>query len=362
MPFEIVRNDIVKMQVDAIVNTANPRPVIGTGVDSAIHKAAGPELLEARKEIGDLAPGTCAATPAFGLNAKYILHTCGPVWENGTYGEEGLLRSAYRSTLDLAAELECESVAFPLLSSGNYGFPKDVALRAAISEFGDFLLEHEMMVYLVVFGEDAYRLSSNLFASVDSYIDEHYVAEKAAEEYAEESAGLGNLYGNAARRRRAERDFMANLSGAMPAADYSDEGPLFGSVEAAAPSAAPKRQNLADKIAAMDATWADTLIALIDDSGHKRSYIYNKANVSKQVFSKINSDSNYQPSKPTAIAFCLALELDVEESQALLAKAGFTLSQSILFDVIISCFIENKDYNLVMLNIALHDYDMPTVP
>lgn len=341
MPFEIVRNDIVKMKADAIVNTANPRPVIGTGVDSAIHEAAGPELLEARKEIGDLAPGTCAATPAFGLDAKYVIHTCGPVWQDGTYGEEGMLRACYRNALNLAAELECESIAFPLLSSGNYGFPKDIALNAAIREFGAFLPDHDMMVYLVVFGDDAFRLSSSLFASVESYIDEHYVEEKTVEEYHDG--------GNMRRRREAERNYMASL------AEESVDAGIFA-------AAAPKPANLADRIANMDATWADALIALIDESGEKRSTIYNKANVSKQVFSKINSNSNYQPSKPTAIAFCMALELDVEESQALLAKAGYSLSNSIKFDVIIQYFIEKRDFNMVGLNIVLEEYDMPTIP
>ena len=175
MPFEIVRNDITNMAVDAIVNTANPRPVIGLGVDSMIHEKAGPNLLRARQEIGSIACGSAAITPAFELRAKYVIHTVGPVWDNGSYGEEALLRSCYDNSLNLALEHGCQSIAFPLISTGNYGFPKDKALQIAISAFSEFLLAHEIQIYLVVFNRDAYKLSEKLFSSVASYIDEHYV-------------------------------------------------------------------------------------------------------------------------------------------------------------------------------------------
>ena len=159
MPLVIVRNDIVNMQVDAIVNTANPRPVVGTGVDSAIHKKAGPRLLEARKKIGAISRGEVAVTPAFGLDARYVIHAVGPVWRDGTHGEEQLLRQCFDNALEAAAERGCESIAFPLLSAGNYMFPEALALQIAINAFSTFLMEHEMQIYLVVFDRDAFELS-----------------------------------------------------------------------------------------------------------------------------------------------------------------------------------------------------------
>jgi len=175
MPFEIVRNDITKMMVDAIVNTANPRAVVGAGTDAMIHEAAGPGLLGARQEIGHIDMGQAAITPAFNLQAKYVIHTVGPVWDGGSYGEEGYLRSCYENSLRLALEYNCQSVAFPLISTGNYGFPKDKALQIAISAFSAFLLAHEMQIYLVVFDRTSFKLSEKLFQGVASYIDENYV-------------------------------------------------------------------------------------------------------------------------------------------------------------------------------------------
>ena len=175
MPFEIVRNDITNMQVDAIVNSANPRPVVGLGTDSSVHEKAGPELLAARQKIGPIPMGQAAITPAFRLHAKYVIHTVGPVWDGGSYGEENLLRSCYDQSLKLALEHDCKSIAFPLIATNNYGFPKDKALQIAISAFSEFLLEHEMLIYLVVFDRSAYRLSEKLFHSIASYIDDHYV-------------------------------------------------------------------------------------------------------------------------------------------------------------------------------------------
>ena len=175
MPFEIVRNDITKMSVDAIVNSANPRPVVGLGTDSSIHEKAGPELLAARQKIGPIAVGRAAITPAFRLPAKYVIHTVGPVWDGGSYGEEMLLRSCYDQSLKLALEHGCKSIAFPLIATNNYGFPKDKALQLAVAAFSEFLLEHEMLIYLVVFDRSAYRLSEKLVSSIASYIDDHYL-------------------------------------------------------------------------------------------------------------------------------------------------------------------------------------------
>lgn len=342
MPFEIVRNDIVKMQVDAVVNTANPHPVVGTGVDTAIHNAAGPELLKAREEIGDIKVCEAVATPAFDLPARYVIHVVGPAWVDENTVEEEMLARSYRAALDVAAELKCESIAFPLLSTGNYGFPKSLSMRIALDEFSEFLLDHEMDIYLTVFGEEAFKLSNSLFKSIQTYIDENYVASKFEEEYGVDEAAFHVGSTNLSPRMKARREEQREYAAMAPA-----------------PSAG--KESLADKMDKMDASFSDTLMALIYATGEKPSSIYHKACVSKQVFSKINSNSHYQPLKATAIAFCLALELDLEEAQELLARAGFTLSKSSLSDVIIMYCIENKIYNVMMVNEMLFEYDLAQI-
>ena len=367
MPFEIVRNDIVKMEVDAIVNTANPKPVVGTGVDTAIHKAAGPELLKAREKIGELKVCEAVATPAFDLPARYVIHVVGPAWVDENTVEEEMLARSYRAALDVAAKEKCKSIAFPLLSTGNYGFPKKLSMRIALDVFSKFLMEHEMQIFLTVFGEEAFKLSNTLFRSVQAYIDENYVASKLEEEYGVDEAphhvGSANLSPRMKARRKAQGEYAAEYS----AEAFEDEDlAVFGAPPimadaAMAPAPLAGKESLADMMDKMDASFSDTLMALIDASGEKPSKIYNSAGVSKQVFSKINSNSNYQPSKATAIAFCLALNLDLEETQDLLARAGFTLSKSSLFDVIIMYCIENKIYNVVFVNDILYEYDLTQI-
>ena len=362
MPFEIVRNDIVKMEVDAIVNTANPKPVVGTGVDTAIHKAAGPELLKAREKIGELKVCEAVATPAFDLPAKYVIHVVGPAWVDENTVEEEMLARSYRAALDVAAKEKCKSIAFPLLSTGNYGFPKKLSMRIALDVFSKFLMEHEMQIYLTVFGEEAFKLSNTLFRSVQAYIDENYVSEKTAEEYGVDGApyhiGATNQSPRMKARREAQHEYAAEFLSELLEKDEAlyDAMPMMG-----AEAPAGGKPDLSDMMKNMDATFSDTLMALIDASGEKPSKIYNSAGVSKQVFSKINSNSHYQPSKATAIAFCLALNLNLEETQDLLARAGFTLSKSSLFDVIIMYCIENKIYNVMMVNEMLFEYDLAQI-
>ena len=326
MPFEILRNDITKMKADAIVNTANPRPVIGSGVDSMLHQAAGPELLRARQAIGPIAVGEAAVTDAFALQARFVVHTVGPVWQGGGCGEEALLRRCYDNALRLAAERKCRSIAFPLISSGNYGFPKDKALQVAIAAFSAFLLENDMQIYLVVFDRTAYRLSEQLFQGVASYIDQHYV----------DSCELAT-YGAAPRRgrRRLERCMEVCESMAMPRPSMS----------------------LEDFLKAKDSGFTQRLRELILEKGLKNSAVYKRANISKQLFSKIINDPDARPTKPTAIALALALELDLEGTRDLIGRAGYALTNSSTFDLIIRYFIERKQYNVVEINIALYEFD-----
>ena len=335
MPFAIVRNDIVLMRADAIVNTANPRPVVGAGTDAQIHKKAGPGLLEVRKKIGNIAVGHSAVTPAFGLDAKYVIHTVGPVWQGGFFDEAKRLRSCYDSALNLAAEYGCKSVAFPLIATGNYGFPKDKALQIAIAAFSEFLTRYEMQIWLVVFDDKAFRLSEELFSQVASYIDQHYVEAVELREYRSASSR-----GYALERRRRERD----------AVEMADCMPM-------APMAAPKAMSLRDMLKQEDAGFTETLLKLIDKSGKKDSEIYKKACLSKQHFSKIRNNPNYKPTKSTAIALALALELDLEQTKDLIGRAGYALTNSSKFDLIIRYFIEQKNYNVVEINIVLYDFD-----
>ena len=361
MPFEIVRNDIVKMEVDAIVNTANPKPVVGTGVDTAIHKAAGPELLKAREKIGELKVCEAVATPAFDLPAKFVIHVVGPAWVDENTVEEEMLARSYRAALDVAAKEKCKSIAFPLLSTGNYGFPKKLSMRIALDVFSKFLMEHEMQIYLTVFGEEAFKLSNTLFRSVQAYIDENYVSEKTAEEYGVDGApyhiGATNQSPRMKARRKEQREYAAEYL----AEAIEEDAAVLGAPSPVKPAPSAGKESLSDMMDKMDASFSDTLMALIDATGEKPSTIYHKACVSKQVFSKINSNSHYQPLKATAIAFCLALELDLEEAQELLARAGFTLSKSSLSDVIIMYCIENKIYNVMMVNEMLFEYDLAQI-
>lgn len=327
MPFEIVRNDIVNMKVDAIVNTANPKPIIGDGTDRAIHCKAGERLLMARKEIGDIAIGTSKITPAFDLNARYVIHTAGPIWKDGKSGEKALLASCFKNSLRLAKEKDCESIAFPLISSGSYGFPKPIALQIAVREISAFLLENEMQVYLVVFGKQSFELSEKLFKSVSSYIDENYVSDKMSLEYGKSKV----------------RRF-----------DYEEMLLSESSYEITS-----KTPNLDGMLNNLDKGFSETLLDLIDRTGKKDSEIYKRANVDRKLFSKIRNNVNYKPSKATALAFAIALELDLDETRDLLSRAGYALSQSSKFDVIVKYFIENKKYDIFEINSALFRFDQP---
>lgn len=346
MPFEIVRNDIAKMTVDAIVNTANPRPVIGAGTDSRIHEVAGPELLKARQIIGSIEVGHAAITPAYQLNAKYVIHTVGPVWIDGMHDEEMLLRSCYESSLNLAIQNGCQSIAFPLISTGNYGFPKDKALQIAISAFSAFLLEHELQIYLVVFDRTSFKLSEKLFQSVASYIDEYYVDSH--------DFTYGTLDENRRRiRRRREMEICecSTILGNIPTRAEMDE------LRPCAPMATSKAMSLEDMLKQTDAGFAETLLKLIDKTGKKDSEIYNRANVSRQHFSKIRNNPAYKPTKPTALAFAIALELDLEQTKDLIGRAGYALTNSSKFDVIVRFFIESGNYNMMEINTALFEFD-----
>lgn len=346
MPFEIVRNDISNMQVDAIVNAASRRPRVGAGVDSAIHKKAGPSLLASRKEIGEIRPGTAAITLAYDLGAKYVIHAATPHWTGGQHGETKLLRQAYDMCLELAVKNGCESVAFPLLAAGTHGFPKSEVLRVAVGAFTAFLMEHEMQIYLVVFGRESVMLSEKLFQKVSSFIDENYV-----------DAYMKRTYG-AGERRRNRRDLSNRDLELRSERHRKDDFEAEVRYSLPAPQAM-ERPSLDELLKKKDAGFRETLLDLIEKSGEKNSTIYKKANITKQYFSKIINDSSVNPGKATAVALALALELDLEGTRDLIGRAGYALTNSSVFDLIIRYFIENKQFNVIEINITLYEFDQP---
>lgn len=319
MPLEIIRNDITKVHADAIVNAADPSLLGGGGTDGAIHKAAGPELLAECRDLGGCKVGEAKITKGYDLPAKYVIHTVGPVWRDGSSGEEKLLADCYKNSLKLAKQHKLESVAFPLISSGTFGYPRDKALSAAISAIGEFLLKNDMTVYLVVYDSASFMLSEKLFSSIKQYIDDNYIEERAS------NFGREMIRENIAR----------NSANAVRRPERS----------------------LDDVVRNLDETFSQMLLRLIDEKGMKDSETYKKANIDRKLFSKIRNDIYYKPSKQTAVAFAVALELNLDESRDLLARAGFALSKSCHFDIIIQYFIEHGNYDIFEINEALFAFD-----
>lgn len=325
MPLIIVRNDITKMAVDAIVNAANSSLLGGGGVDGCIHAAAGPGLLAECRTLGGCETGNAKITGGYELPCKYVIHAVGPRWQGGEQNEKALLESCYKTSLRLAKEHRCETVAFSLISSGIYGYPKDQALKAAVDTIGEFLLENDMTVYIVVFDQAAYRISGKLFADVSAYIDDRY---------ADEHADL-----------RTERS-RVRLNGAEPARLTTCAG---------RPSISERE--LGAKLMQLDESFSRMLLRKIDEKGMTDAECYKRANIDRKLFSKIRKDEQYKPSKPTAIAFAIALELSLAETEELLRKAGFALSHSNKFDLIIEYFISRGVYNIFEINEVLFAFD-----
>lgn len=423
MPLQILRNDITKMRVDAIVNAANSSLLGGGGVDGAIHRAAGPALLEECRAIrareGGCRTGDARLTGAGRLPCRYVIHTVGPVWQGGGQGEAELLASCYRRSLDLAAEKGCETVAFPLISAGAYGYPKQEALRIAVDTIRAWLQAsgpEEMAVSLVVFDKAAFEVSSGQYAAVAAYIDDHYVeahAEPASVAVARKNRALQNLLKGPGRGGKKHTLFevgaapdaedawdaecaeealspaappppavpgMAGGPGkppappaaaaapreaniapqAIPAAPFAPAAPQAAPAAPfapAAPQAAPA--SLREALRSLDESFAEMLLRKIDERGITDAACYKKANISRKLFSKIRADRLYRPSKPTALAFALSLELGLDETQELLRKAGFALSHSSKFDVIVEYFILNGVYDVMRVNEALFAFDQP---
>ena len=329
MPFEIVRNDITKMKVDAIVNAANKSLLGGGGVDGCIHRAAGPELLAECKLLNGCETGSAKVTKGYHLPCMYVIHAVGPRWIDGKHHEKELLESCYTASLHLAKEYGCKSIAFPLISSGIYGYPKDQALRIAVEQIRRFLLDNEMMVYLVIFDRKAYEISDRLYSDIATYIDDRYVDEHS------DSLSLQRV-----RFREYENACLK---------------------EESVPLSSANQKTIKDWLDGIDESFSEMLLRKIDESGMSDAECYKKANIDRKLFSKIRSDKLYKPSKPTVLAFALALELSLEEMQDMLAKAGFVLSHSSKFDLIIEYFVKQGNYNVYEINEALFAFDQSLI-
>ena len=332
MPLQIIRQDITKMRVDAIVNTTNEEMVGFSGVDLAIHTAAGPALDVECETLAPLGLGHAKISGGYNLPCKYVIHTSGPVWQGGLVGESAILRSCYIECLKLAVANGCRSVAFPLISAGVYGYPKDQVLKFAIQTITEFLFDHELTVYLCVFDTEAYTFSQKLFDDIQGFID----GESDEEEDDFDDAGGAESGG-----------FLMSCC-AMPPYAIAEEEPQFCSA---------KNKSLHDYMQQMDKSFQEKLFDLIDASGMTDVECYKRANVDKRVFSKIKSNKNYRPSKQTAVAFAISLRLDMDTTQELLATAGMTLSRSNVFDKIIRYFIQNGNYDIFEINEALFEFD-----
>ena len=356
MPFIIERNDITRMQVDAIVNAANNSLLGGGGVDGAIHRAAGPGLLAECRGLHGCETGEAKYTAAYRLPCRYVIHTVGPVWRGGEYGEEELLSACYRNSLNIAAELGCESVAFPLISGGVYGYPKREALSVAEREIRAFLEEHEMLVVMVLFDNPSFILGSGLAGSIREFIDDNYVkaslmreSERRRRKYEAYAKGLfpdALLESRASAARPPAAKPAHNAFGGFPAAAKADEC-VCGD------------EALDDRLSRLDESFSRNLLRRITESGMTDAQCYKRANIDRKLFSKIRSDEGYRPSKRTALAFAVALRLDRENTADLLKRAGYALSPSEYFDVIVDYFISNGRYDIYEINDALFAYDQP---
>lgn len=350
MPLQIIRNDITKVACDAIVNAANSTLLGGGGVDGAIHKVAGKGLLLECMKLGGCKVGQAKITKGYNLPCKYVIHTVGPKWKGGKNGEKELLESCYKNALVLAKKNNCESVAFPLISSGVYGYPMNEAFKVAVDTVAEFLMQNDMLVCIVVYNKNALAAGSKLFADIAQYIDDNYVAEHSPYD--------------SRRLKNSDESMPLPQTRFLPDEDLQESAVLESAWAQSEATFAPitssfkiedSLENVIDET--IDESFSEMLLRLIDERGMKDSECYKKANIDKRLFSKIRSNSDYKPSKPTVLAFCIALELPLCQTNEMLMKAGFALSHSNKFDIIVEYFIKQNNYNIFEINEALFAFD-----
>ena len=324
MPLKIIRNDITQVKADAIVNTANPYPKYASGTDRAIYEAAGAkQLLAQREKIGTIHQGKVAVTDAFALPARFIIHTVGPNWKGGNHGEFDVLRACYDNSLQKAYDLGCESVAFPLIATGVYGFTKDQALSIAVSCISSFLMNHEMLVLLVVFDRSSYQLSTRFMDEVQSFIDEATVSVKNAREY------IGGRYNR----------WEAMAEPVMYQSSFQDDLSFFQ----------PSEDTM---------SFQEKMFEIMDEKGLVSTDVYKAANIDRKLFSKIQCNKDYHPKKKTAMAICIALRLNLEQAKDLLARADWAFSPNRKMDLVIIAAITHQEYDINVINEVLFALDL----
>lgn len=411
MPFKIVRNDITRMKTDAIVNTANSLVAVGPGCDSAIYEAAGyDKLLSYRREhIGEVPEGEVFITPGFNLDAKYIIHAVSPCYKNGLEGEEEKLRACYQKSLKSAYDNKLTSIAFPLISTGSFGYPKEEGMRIAADEINSFLINNDMTVYLVVFDDASTKLGSRIYSDLEEYIDRNFVSNQIIEEYSPvEESQIRDRRGLFGRLRSRGTAFSLNATvpeGCEPREESLKEckaiQPPLGksnlqksSIRACAEPLKAQPNSLEDsmdfecleeplmcaetsgepldfddfhadkleeRMKHLTDTFSEYLLYLISDRNMENSDVYKRAVVDKKTFSKIKNNPDYHPQKLTALCLCVGAKLNLDESKDLLARAGYALSPCDKTDIIFSYFIENEIYDMIELDIQLEEHGLPCI-
>ena len=350
MPFKIVRNDITKMRCDAIVNTANTKPIIGSGCDYAVYKAAGKRRLSEYREknIGEVPEGDVFLTPGFRLPARYIIHAVSPLYIDGAHGEEEKLRVCYRKSLLLAWEQRCLSIAFPVISTGSFGYPKEEGIRIAADEIQAFLQNHEMLIYLVVFDARSARYGKRFDKDLQAYIDENYVDAKHHEEYSVQTMAL---------RRDLDDESFSPYENDLYEDDLYEEDSDEDSEEENEFTELDESK-LEERMKHLTDSFSEYLLYLIEEKGMTNADVYKRALVDKKTFSKIKNHTDYHPQKMTAMCLCMGAKLNLGETRDLLARAGYALSPCDKTDIIFSYFIENQIYDMIELDIQLEEHGL----
>lgn len=334
MPLEISRNDIRNIEVDAIVNPSD-RFLSGSGsIDKIIHKLAGSQLDKALEYVL-LDKGEAIITDSYNMNnCKYIIHTNGPVYIDGNNNEDDILRSCYKACLQLAKTNSIESICFPLISSGSFMFPKGKALKIATDSILEFLLDNEMMVYLLVYDKDAFDTANKLYTNIHNYLDNNLIQHKPI--------SSSSLHKQTKRKRKIKNEFLLELALNDEEAEMCIEPSILSKFEP-------------------DESFSECLIRMIDERNLLDPDVYKKANIDRKHFNHIKNDKYYRPKKETAIALAIGLKLNLNETNTLLERAGFILSNSSKFDLIIKYCIENNIYNIYEINEILFSEDQKTL-
>ncbi len=344
-------------------------------MDGCIHRAAGPELLAECRTLGGCKVGQAKITRGYRLPCRYVIHTVGPIYQGGNQHEKELLTSCYQSSLALAKEYGCESVAFPMISAGVYGYPWAEALRVAVDTISKFLMDNDMTVTIVIFDRSAYQVSESLFDDVNAYIDRCTRIAARNASWVEVQPDIRRAFIGSAcssvmmdglpetEARPGVRERQDKDTGIKGCSIKEENQPKSAKQENRSKTEKTEKTEteLDEALKRMDESFSEMLLRKIDESGMTDAQCYRKANIDRRLFSKIRSDREYRPSKPTVIAFAVALQLTLPETLALLERAGFTLSHASKFDIIVEYFIANRRYNVFEINEVLFAYDMPLI-